>query len=117
MPWINITPENLGGGRQQKLPAAKLYDSGQFVINHAAVALLGEPPRVRVQIDPDAQRIRLTPATPNDNGAFALAGGGNAQHRLGLKAVANRWPKMIGEYQVARIAGGIECRRKESEDE
>lgn len=109
--WINVVPENLGGGRQQKTPAAKLYDSGQFVINHAAVAMLGEPPRVRVQIDPDALRIRLTPATPTDNGAFALAGGGNAQHRLGLKAVASRWPQMVGEYQIARIAGGIECRQ------
>lgn len=110
MPWINIKPENLGGGRQQKAPAAKLYDSGQFVVNHAAVAMLGEPPRVRVQIDPDARLIRLTPATPSDNGAFALAGGGNAQHRLGLKAVAAKWPQMCTEYTVVRVAGGIECR-------
>jgi len=110
MPWINIKPENLGGGRQQKKPSAKLYESGQFVLNHAAVAMLGDPPRVSVQIDPDTLRIRLAPATPTDNGAFALAGGGNAQHRLGLKAVAGKWPQMVGEYTVQRIASGIECR-------
>ncbi len=110
MPWINIKPENLGGGRTQKAPAAKLYESGQFVINHAAVTMLGDPPRVRVQIDPDARLIRLTPATPTDTGAFALAGGGNAQHRLGMKAVASKWPMMCTSYTVVRIAGGIECR-------
>ena len=116
MPWINIKPENLGGGRTQKAPSAKLYDSGQFVINHAAVAMLGEPPRVRVQIDPDARLIRLTPATPSDTGAFALAGGGNAQHRLGLKAVASKYTEMCTSYTVVRIAGGIECRPVDAEE-
>ncbi len=69
-----------------------------------------EAPRVRVQIDPDARLIRLTPATPTDTGAFALAGGGNAQHRLGMKAAAAKWPMMCTSYTVVRIAGGIECR-------
>lgn len=63
MTWIPIKPENLGGGRQSKELKAKLYDTGQFTISLSAVALLGDPPRVAVQIDPDAQRIRLTPAT------------------------------------------------------
>lgn len=71
---------------------------------------------MRVQIDPDARLIRLTPATPADNGAFALAGGGNAQHRLGLKAVAAKWPAMCTSYNVVRIAGGIECRPVDDEE-
>lgn len=115
MTWIPIKPENLGGGRPSKDLKAKLYDTGQFTISHAAVALLGDPPRVAVQVDPDAQRIRLAPATPTDGGAFSLAGGGNSPHRISLRSVARRWPDLVGEYAVVRVAGGIECRKQEGD--
>ena len=113
MPWITIKPENLGGGRKQNKPAAKLYSAGQFVMNHATVALLGEPDRVTVQIEPETRRIRLMPTTPDSTGGFALAGGGNSQHRISLRAVVARWPEMAGEYSTHRIAGGLEFRRKD----
>ena len=104
MAWIDIKPDNSGGGRQPKELKAKLYDNGQFTLSHAAVALLGEPPRVRVQVDPDARKVRVYPATPNDAGAFALAGGGNSPHRISLRTVAKRWPGMVAEYRVVRLA-------------
>jgi hypothetical protein len=113
--WIPIKPENLGGGRKSNALKAKLYDTGQFTISHAAVALLGDPPRVAVQVDPVAQRFRLAPATPNDKGAFALAAGGNSPHRISVKSVVRRWPDLVGEYAVVRVAGGVECRRQEGE--
>lgn len=61
MAWLNIKPENQGGGRQPKEPIAKLYSTGQFTLSHAAVAILGDPAKVRVQIEPDLRRIRLQP--------------------------------------------------------
>ncbi len=109
MAWISIKPENQGGGRQPKEPVAKLYSTGQFTLSHAAVALLGDPPKVRVQIEPELRRIRLQPATPNDNGAFALSGGGNSPHRIGLTSMSKKYPEMIANYRVVRSAGGIEC--------
>lgn len=115
MAWISIKPENQGGGRQPKEPVAKLYASGQFTLSHAAVALLGDPPKVRVQIEPELKRIRLQPATPNDNGAFALAGGGNSPHRIGLTSVSKKYAKMVASYRVVRSAGGIECIQDETE--
>ncbi|WP_297636227.1 hypothetical protein [Caldilinea sp.] len=93
--------------RRQKKPAAKLYDSGQFTLNHAATALLGKPPRVRVQIEPELKWMRLQPATPNDAGAFSLSGGGNSPHRISLKSVVKQFPALCGDYRV--VAGGIEC--------
>lgn len=109
MAWVQIKPENTGGGRPQREPAAKLYATGQFTLNHAAVALLGEPPRVRVQVEPDMRRIRLQPATPNDNGAFALSGGGNSPYRIRMATAAKKYPQLVGDYRVARATGGIEC--------
>ena len=115
MAFIDIKPDNSGGGRQPKELKAKVYASGQFTLSHAAVALLGHPPKVRVQVDPDAARIRLSPATPTDNGAFALAGGGNSPHRISLRAVVRKWPGMVGEYKVVRMSGGVECQQKDAE--
>lgn len=109
--WIPVKPVSQGGGRTQKAPAAKLYETGQFTINHAAVELLGGPERVLVQIEPILKRIRLQPTTPENQGGFSLAGGGSGQHRISLKAAANEYPELIAEYVVVRIAGGIECRQ------
>lgn len=115
MAWINVRPANSGGGRQPNEPTAKLYDNGQLTLSHAAVALLGHPPRVRMQVEPDAKRIRLTPATPDDGGAFALSGGGNSPSRLKSGETARRWPQLIGEYRVVRMSGGVELRQVEEE--
>ena len=115
MAWLNIKPENQGGGRQPKEPIAKLYSTGQFTLSHAAVAILGDPAKVRVQVEPDLRRIRLQPTTPNDNGGFALAGGGNSPHRIGLTSVAKKYPQMIASYRVVRSAGGIECVQEPAE--
>lgn len=109
MAWLPVKPENGGGGRQPKTPVAKLYASGKMTLSHAAVALLGDPRRVHVQIEPELKRIRLQPATPNDGGAFALAGGGNTPHRVSLTAVVRKYPGMVGDYRIVRAAGGIEC--------
>lgn len=110
MAWIHVKPDNSGGsGRRRKEPTAKLYDNGQLTLNHAATALLGEPPRVRVQIEPELKRMRLQPATPNDAGAFSLSGGGNSPHRISLKSVVRQFPALCGDYRVVRAAGGIEC--------
>lgn len=111
MAWIQIKPANQGGGRTPSAPTAKLYASGQFTLSHAAVALLGQPDSVLVSIEPDLKRIRIMPTTPGNQGAFSLAGGGNSPHRIGLKAVANKYEQLIAEYTVVKIAGGIECRQ------
>lgn len=113
MPWINLRPANSGGGRRPSEPTAKVYDSGQLTLSHAAVALLGYPDKVRVSYEPEAQAIRMLPTTPTDNGGFSLSGGGNSPHRIGAKAMVNANPQMIGDYKAVRIAGGIELRKAE----
>lgn len=115
MAWINIRPANTGGGRSPGEPTAKLYDNGQLTLSLAAVALLGNPPRVRLAVEPDARRMRLTPSTPNDNGAFTLSGGGNSPSRIRATEAAKRFPQLVGEYRAARCAGGIELILQESE--
>lgn len=115
MAWITIKPENLGGGCKQNTPAAKLYATGQLVMNHATVALLSDPDRVTVQVEPETRRIRLSPTTPDSLAGFSLAGGGNSQHRISLRTVVARWPEMAGEYSTHKIAGGLEFRRKDEE--
>ncbi len=113
MPWINLRPTNSGGGRKSGEATAKLYDSGQLTVSHAACAMLGDPAKVRVSYELESQRIRLVPTTPDDAGGFALSGGGNSQHRLGLKALVTAAPKMLGEYKAVKISGGIELRKIE----
>jgi hypothetical protein len=110
MPWHKLIPASLGGGRQPKTPSAKLYATGQFTLSHATVTLLGDPARVRVEVDPEARIFRLTPTTPSDNGGFSLAGGGNSPHRLSLTSAIKRWPELAGEYRAVRSAGGVELR-------
>jgi hypothetical protein len=109
MAWIAVRPATIGGGRQPKEPIAKLYKTGVFTLSFAAVALLGDPQRVHVQVEPELRRIRIQPATPHDVGAFSLAGGGNTPHRIGLRAVTRKFPELAGSYRVVRAAGGIEC--------
>ena len=111
MPWQQLIPTNTGGGRQSKTPSAKLSETGAFVLNLAAVKLLGEPAKVLVHLNAEERRIRLTPTTPENRGGFALSGGGNSSYRIGLKQVVAAHPEMVGSYRIVKIAGGIECRR------
>lgn len=117
MPWQQLFPVNQGGGRRTGTPSAKLYEAGQFVINHGAARLLGEPGKVLVHVNVEERRLRLIPTTPENRGGFTLSGGGNANYRIGLRQVASEYPEMIGEYQALRIAGGIECRQKERHED
>jgi len=116
MTYRQLIPQNTGGGRSRKAPAATFRPDGQLTLNHAAADLLGEPGRVRVFVDADARRIRLEPTTPADGGGWSLSGGGNAQRRIGLRQLAKDHPEMAGDYSIHKLAGGIELRRKVEDD-
>ena len=64
-------------------------------------------------MDTEAQRIGREPTTPDNLGGFALAGGGNSPHRIGLRAASQQHPQMVGEYKAVKIAGGVELRKTE----
>ncbi len=111
MTWIRIIPKNTGGGRPPDEPAATMYDSGQLTLTASAVKLLGNPNRVQMEVDPQAERIRLTPTTPGDAGGFSLSGGGNSPARIGCRDAVRRFEQLIGKYTVQKIAGGVELRK------
>lgn len=111
MPFIRVIPKNSGGGGWRSEPAATLYQSGQLTLSVAAVEMLGDPDRVHLDVDPVGERIRLTPSTPDDSGAFSLSGGGNTPARIGCRDAARRYPQMIGKYSVHKLAGGVELRK------
>lgn len=117
MAWYTLKPNNTGGGRTRMPPAARVDKQGQLSLNHEACELLGQPARVIVRVDPEAGLIRLTPTTPNDTGGFSLSGGGNSPHRIRIQAAVGRWPALVGQYAVVRIAGGIELRRETDAEE
>lgn len=111
MAWIRIKPKNIGGGRKPPPPTGKLYESGQFTLSNTTADMLGNPSRILVSIEPEIQRIRLTPTTPNDTGGFSLSGGGNSPYRIGLKLATKTYPQMIGDYVAYRITGGVELKK------
>lgn len=115
MAWINLRPSNSGGGRSPGEPTAKLAESGLLTISHATTAMLGNPAKIRVRYDPEAQRIELMPTTPGDQGGFVLSGGGNSSHRLQARTMSHNHPHMIGDYIAVKIAGGVELRKKEED--
>ncbi len=117
MTWHTLKPANQGGGRRPEPPKGKVYPDGQTTISHEACRLLGWPDKVIVRINPDERKIRLTPTTPDDVGGFMLSGGGNSPHRLRMMEAVKRWPELIGEYAVWRIAGGIELRQAAADQE
>lgn len=113
MPWTKIVPKNSGGGRPPDEPAATMYESGQLTLTASAVKMLGNPERVRLEVDAQAERIRLTPTTPADGGGFSLSGGGNSPARIGCRDAVRRYEGLIGKYSVQKIAGGVELRKVE----
>ncbi|MCB0132560.1 MAG: hypothetical protein KDD78_16980 [Caldilineaceae bacterium] len=107
MSWKQIVPQNSGGGRKRKQPAATLYKSGQLVLNHAAADLLGTPPRVILEVSTTSPAIRLRPTTAGDSGGFALSGGGNSQWRLMCKNLVRDHPDLCGPLGVSKAAHGL----------
>lgn len=106
--WLEFKPGGSGGsGRQRLAPAAKVGTDGIMVLNHAASELLGNPARVLVGVNPFQRKFRLKPTTPDDAGGFALSGGGNAQSRISIKEIINKYPLLAGTYRVGKAASGI----------
>ena len=117
MPWQRIVPSNSGGGRKATALTAQVNESGQFTMSHAVAQMLGTPDRVIVEIDPEAVAIRLTPTTPDMQGAFTLSGGGNASYRFTMREASNKYPQLIGRYKPKKIAGSmLFIKIKEEED-
>lgn len=117
MAWIKLVPANTGGGRQPIKIACRLNPNGQFSMTHAVAKMLGEPERVIIEIDPDAQMIRLTPTTPDSKAGFALSGGGDASHRLSMRAAAEKYPQLAGEYTPRKQAGAVLFVKKGEEED
>lgn len=111
---VTIKPANMGGGRARSEPSGRLYEGGQFTLNSACAALLGNVERVIVQVDDKLPLIVLTPTTPsNEGGAFSINGGGYMPIRLTIRDAVRRYPHLIGEYNIVRKrAGAVELRRE-----
>jgi hypothetical protein len=117
MPWIKLVPANAGGGRQPIKIACRLNANGQFSMTHAVAKMLGEPSRVLIEVDPEAEEIRLTPTTPNSKAGYALSGGGDASHRLSMREAASKYPQLAGEYVPRKQAGSVLFVKKSFDDE
>lgn len=85
-------------------------------MTHAVADMLGNPSRVIVEINPQEGMIRLTPTTPENQGAYALSGGGNASHRITMRE-ATKHQSLIGEYTPKKQAGSVLFTRKAGEDD
>lgn len=107
MAWIKIIAANSGGGMKRGLLSATLSADGQFSITHAVTDMLGDPDRVIVEVDPEAQQIRLTPTVPDHKGAYALSGGGLSPRRFRSKEIVTRWPNLVGKYQPRKQAAAV----------
>ena len=117
MAWKKLIPANTGGGRQPIKIACRLNTSGQSAMTHAVAKMLGEPERVIIEVDPDAEMIRLTPTTPDSKAGYALSGGGDASHRLSMRDAATKYPQLVGEYTPRKQAGAIVFEKKKVDDE
>ena len=107
MTWHKLVPANSGGGRKRDLRTARLDAHGQFSMSHAVADMLGAPDRVLVEVEPELRQIRLTPTTPDNQGGFALSGGGNASYRVRMKEALNRWPEIEGTYTPRKQAAAV----------
>ena len=108
MPWIRIVPTNRGGGRKPAPAGATLNAAGQMHITLAAAQMLGLPPRVLIDVEPEKQLMRFQPTTDDHEGAFSLSGGGNSPYRLHTVRIAKEFPQMVGRYRARKIMHGIE---------
>lgn len=115
MAWYKIIPANSGGGRKRALIAVRLDNSGQLSMTHAVAEMLGTPDKVSVEVEPNLRQIRLRPTTPDDRGAFAFSGGGNASYRIRIAEATKKYPQLIGEYRPNRQLGAVLFQRVEDE--
>lgn len=103
VPYEKLIPAaTQSGGRTIGEPSAGLSDRGLLMLKGGLSDLLGNPQKVSVEADIEKQRIRLTPTTPDDAGAFTLSS--SQSPRIYLKALTSRAPEMIGEYSVLKQA-------------
>lgn len=117
--WIHILPASTGGsGQFRGQPKVELAADGKFYFSRATLALLGEPLRVRIDINPYRERVRFYPATAGDSLAYSVSGGGNAPASISGRKVAIGYPYMIGTYDVRVLPdGGIECHMVRDEEQ
>jgi hypothetical protein len=107
MPYIQLMPApTQSGGRTSTEVRAWTKASGLLMLSPAVVEMLGDPEKVIVEADTDSKRIRLTPSTPDDGGAFTLSGAGTSR-RIYLKAFLSANESMIGNYDVKREARSV----------
>lgn len=119
MAWIDIgagehnRPKN---NKYEPLIAAAYPTCNTLHIDYTAVALMGNPRRIRVQYDPDAELIRLSPTHPTDKEGFTLSIASAYYRSITVARMLRRHPHMEGRYAVSQCEGGIElCRiRKDS---
>ena len=107
MPYIQLIPApTQSGGRTNTELRAWTKASGLLMLSPAVVEMLGDPEKVIVEADAEKKRIRLTPTTPDDAGAFTLSGAGTSR-RIYLKAFLSANESMIGEYVVKKEARSV----------
>lgn len=110
--WIEIKPRSTGGRGYPQPPSARIDQEGNLVLSAAAVELLGDPVRARLQVETNLQLIRLLPTSPDNREGWRLSGGGNAPHRIKLRKLVRSCPQMVGNYTVNKIEDGIELEKK-----
>lgn len=76
------------------------------MMSDAVADMLGDPEMVLVEADVEKRKIRLTPSTPDDKGAFTLSGAGTSR-RIYLKAFVADNPDMVGDYEVGKQARSV----------
>ena len=107
MSWIQLIPENRGGGSKRQPPGGRIGADGQLTINHNAADLLGEPDRVLIYAAEHQPVLRLRPATPSDRGAWTLTGGGGTQNRTKIITLVRNRPDLVGPYTATLLADGL----------
>lgn len=111
MPFIQIFPDNRGGGRKRNPPGGRLAPDGQLTINHAAAELLDDPDLVLLDYaagsPPDLFAFRLRRATASDRAAWTLTGGGNTQRRTKLALFIKANPTYAGSYAAVLDHGAL----------
>lgn len=111
MPFIQILPDNRGGGRKRNPPGGRLAPDGQLTINHAAAELLDDPDLVLLDYavggPPGVLAFRLRRATASDHAAWTLTGGGNTQRRTKLALFIKTNPTYAGSYAAVLHNGAL----------
>ena len=115
-----IVPSASGGrppGKQS--PTANVGKAGILNLNTATQRLLGNPEKVSIFVDTEAEPVTiwLEPTTPADAGGWTVAGGGSTGFRIAIKAEVTSHPQMVGEYKVIKQARSLLLVQKDEENE